>query len=61
MRRSCVYWVLASRPACNQVLERMRTECQRMVSSAKGNVMLPPLTLAVAEMKEGKRRGVEAK
>lgn len=44
---------LAASPLYADVLMRLRRECQRLVTAAKGDVNAPPATLAVANMGEG--------
>lgn len=47
---------LAGRPAYQAVLERMRAECQRLVTLAKGDLDTPPATIVVPGIREGTTR-----
>jgi len=47
---------LAGRPVYADMLARLRKECQRLVTVAKGDVNTPPATVVVPHIREGKSK-----
>ncbi|MEQ8835214.1 MAG: hypothetical protein RID07_00245, partial [Lacipirellulaceae bacterium] len=47
---------LASRVTYAEVLEEMRSECQRLVTFAKGDVDAPPASIVVEGIREGRSK-----